>query len=55
MYFSPIVNVNIVWSDFLATSKNNGSWRQTNYGEFGDITLLVADAHPADQPVCLLR
>lgn len=38
MYFSPIVHVNIVWHDFLATSANNGSWHLTPYGEFGDIT-----------------
>lgn len=38
MYFSPIVNVNIVWWDFVATSPNNGTWHQAPYGEFGDIT-----------------
>ena len=38
MYFSPIVNVNIVWWDFVATSATNGTFRQTPYGDFGDIT-----------------
>lgn len=38
MYFSPIVNVNVLWDDYLATSAANGSWHQTPYGDFGDIT-----------------
>lgn len=38
MYFSPIVNANILWDDYLATSATNGSWHVTKYGSFGDIT-----------------
>ena len=38
MYFNPIDNVKIVWYDFVATSANNGTWQQTPYGDFGDIT-----------------
>ena len=38
MYFSPIVSFNIVWSDFVATSPSNGTWHQSQYGDFGDIT-----------------
>lgn len=38
MYFSPITNVNSTWSEFHATSATNGSWHDTTYGDFGDIT-----------------
>lgn len=38
MYFSPITNVNSTWHEFHATSEANGSWHDTKYGDFGDIT-----------------
>ena len=38
MYFSPITNVNSTWHEFHATSPANGSWDETKYGDFGDIT-----------------
>ena len=38
MYFSPITNVNNTWYEFHATSATNGSWHDTKYGDFGDIT-----------------
>ncbi len=38
MYFSPITNFNVTWSEFHATSASNGTWHQTKAGDFGDIT-----------------
>jgi hypothetical protein len=38
MYFSPITSVNSTWYEFHATSATNGSWHDTTYGDFGDIT-----------------
>ncbi|MBG6095611.1 hypothetical protein ACWZJV_04695 [Nocardioides sp. WG-D5] len=38
MYFSPITNANITWSEFHATSAANGTWHDTTYGYSGDIT-----------------